>query len=330
MSVQVRDPFLAVTIDGSGATHYRVSHNEIANTAYTRLPEPQEDGTYVVPYNLPNIPRTYSVSCQLKNSIHESAIVSDSVVLLSDIVAGVSTLKDKLRIAQVYGPNADVDTYCDGIKCFYSWISLYNNSSQPIDLSSVKLWMSWGNSTSVYDDAGLAYNTTPDGTVTNWTPLTLSGIIQPNSYFLIRGDKANNIVDESIIAPNVAISFDTFVPDLILPGLFVSSKCNSLLLSDSSVSSVINNPFNSGALSVGYIDQHGITNIETSETYPNPYAIVNFSVKNSKQQVKTLISVTSPAVDNSVDYSSTSIKSLNLTTILATPARPRNSSYVAG
>ena len=62
MSTQVRDPFLAVTIDETGATHYRVAHENLSSAIYTRLPDPQEDGKYLVSYTLPNTPSTYSVS----------------------------------------------------------------------------------------------------------------------------------------------------------------------------------------------------------------------------------------------------------------------------
>lgn len=329
MSTQVRDPFLAVTIDGSGATHYRVSHTAIADASYVRLPTPETDGTYIVPYNLPNIPSTYTVNCQLKNSIHESTVVGDSVILLSDVVEGVSTLRNKLRLSQVYGPNADVNTYCDSIKCFYSWVSLYNNSAEAINLSTVKLWMSWGNATSVEDTVNVGqYVTTPNGTVTEWTSVSLSGTIQPHSYFLIQGQKANNIISEVTLEPNVAISFSTFIPDLVLPELFCSSKCCSLFLSDSTVTSVTGNPFSDGALTVGFIDQYGITNVETAETYPAPYSYLHYISKNSKQQVKTLINPTVEHSDNSTDYVSLSIKNLTPTTIIGTSAQPRNSSYV--
>lgn len=328
MATQVRDPFLAVTIDGDHATHYRVSHNAIAEAAYVRLPEPQVDGTFLVPYNLPNVPGAYNVSTQLRNSLRESDVFQSSVVLLSDLVSDISTLKDKLRIAQVYGANAAPATFADGLKCLYSWVSLYNNSDTAIDLSTVAIWTRYGNATSTYDDIALAYNTVPDGTTSDWTKIQLSGTIQPGKYFLIQGAKVANIIAEETLKP--CITFDVFVPDLVLPDLFVSSKMQNVYLSDATLASINGDPFASGACSTGFIDLYGATNIEVgAEEYPAPYSILNYIIKNSKQQVKTIVNPTIGALDNSTDYTSTSIKSLTTVTIQASPAKPRNSTYVA-
>ena len=328
MSTQVRDPFLAVTIDGTGATHYRVAHENLSGATYTRLPEPSQDGKYIVPYNLPNIPASYNVSVQIKNSLHESTVASEPVVLLSDLASDVSLLKDKLRIAQSYGATAAPNAYADSLKCLYSWVSLYNNSNSPINLSTVAIWTRYCNATSTYDSAASIWNTVPDGTTSVWTKNQLSGTIQPGKYFLIQGAKVINIVSEETLTP--CITFDTFVPDLVLPSLFVSSKMANIYLSDATLQSVTGDPFASGACSTGFIDLYGATNIEVGiEEYPAPYSIVNHIVKNSKQQVKTLINPTIGALDNSIDYSSTSIKSLTPVTIQASVAKPRNSTYVA-
>ena len=328
MSTQVRDPFLAVTIDGSGSTHYRVAHQDLNTAVYTRLPEPQEDGTFLVPYTLPNIPASYNVSVQLKNSIHESTVVTEPVILLSDLVSDVSTLKDKLRIAQVYGANAAPTTFADGLKCLYSWVSLYNSSNAPIDLSKVAIWTRYGNATSTYNDIALSYNTVPDGTTSDWTKIQLSGTIQPGKYFLIQGAKVANIVAEETLTP--CITFDVFVPDLVLPDLFISSKMQNVYLSDATLQSITGDPFASGACSTGFIDLYGCTNIEVgTEEYPAPYSILNYIIKNSKQQVKTIVNPTIGALDNATDYTSTSIKSLTAVTIQASIAKPRNSTYVS-
>lgn len=328
MSTQVRDPFLAVTIDGTGATHYRVAHENLSGVTYTRLPEPSEDGKYAVPYNLPNIPASYNVSVQIKNSLHESAIVSEPVVLLSDLASDISPLKDKLRIAQSYGATATPNAYADGLKCLYGWVSLYNNSNTTIDLSTVAIWTRHGNATSTYDDVALVWNTVPDGTISEWTKTVLSGTIQPGKYFLIQGAKVANIIAEETLTP--CITFDVFVPDLVLPSLFISSKMTNIYLSAATLQSITGDPFASVACSTGFIDLYGCTNIEVgTEEYPIPYSIVNYIVKNSKQQVKTLINPTIGAIDNSTDYSSTSIKSLTPVTIQASVAKPRNSTYVA-
>lgn len=330
MSTQVRDPFLAVTINGNGATHYRVAHENLSTATYTRLPDPQEDGTFLVAHTLPNTPGNYTVSAQLKNSLHESTVVSEPVILLSDIVSDVSALRNKLRIAQSYGCNAAPTTYADGLKCLYCWISLYNNSDTAIDLSTVKLWTRYGDATSVYDNVGLVWNTTPTGTSSEWISITLSGTIQPNKYFLIRGDKSANIVAEETLTPCITFESGTQVPDLVLPGLFISSKMANIYLTDSTVTSITGDPFASGALTTGFIDLYGATSFEAGvEEYSTPSYIVEYYVGNSKAKVKTLINPIIEALNNLTDYAATSIKSLTATTILTSVANPRNSTYVS-
>jgi len=138
MATQVRDNILAVTINGTGSTHYRIAHDaNITTTEYSTLPLENPANTFLVRHDLPTTPGNYTLSVQLKNSLHESSVLTSDVSLLSNINANVSTLRNKLRIAQSFGPNADPDTYCDDIHCFYGFISLYNNSATDIDLSNV-------------------------------------------------------------------------------------------------------------------------------------------------------------------------------------------------
>ena len=332
MSTQVRDPFLAVTINGTGATHYRVAHENLSTATYTRLPDPQEDGTFLVAHTLPNTPGNYTVSAQLKNSLHASTVASEQVILLSDIVETVSTLRNKLRIAQIYGNTVVPDLMPDAIKCFYCWMSLYNNGTTPIDLSTVKLWTRYENCTSVLDGATGTYINTPTGVLSDWTAITLSGTIQPGKYFLIQGKRPATILNEGTITP--AIDFTTFAPDLDLTSsLFISSKFQNVFLSDATLTSVPSDIFASGALTTGFIDLWGATSQDAKSTppemYQNPQAIVSYMVNSSKSQVRTIINPTIEALANSTDYSSTSIKSATPTTILTSIARPRNSAYVS-
>lgn len=332
MSTQVRDPFLAVTIDETGATHYRVAHENLTSATYTRLPDPQEDGKYLVAYTLPNTPATYSVQVQVKNSLHESTVASESVVLLSDLVAGVSTLHDKLRIAQIFGNNVTPDTIPDGVNCFYCWLSLYNNGTTPINLSTVKLWTRYENCTSVLDEVSGTYTNTQTGVLSDWAAITLSGTIQPGKYFLIQGKRPATITGESTTTP--AINFTTFVPDLDLSSsMFISSKFQNIFLSDATVTTIPSDIFAHGALIPGFIDLWGSTAQDATSTppeiYQNPQSIVNYMVNGSKSQARYINNPTIPALDNSLDYTSLSIKKLTTTTILTSLARPRNSAYVA-
>ena len=96
------------------------------------------------------------------------------------------------------------------------------------------------------------------------------------------------------------------------------------------MSTVTGDPFANGALSVGFVDLYGATAFEAGvEEYPTPASIVGYYIGNSKAKVKTLIDPTADALDNLTDYVATSIKSLTTTTILASVANPRNSTYVS-
>ena len=167
-------------------------------------------------------------------------------MLLNDLASDISPLKDKLRIAQSYGATAAPNAYADGLKCLYSWVSLYNNSNAPINLSTVAIWTRYGNATSTYDDVALAWNTVPDGTTSEWTKTVLSGTIQPGKYFLIQGAKVANIIAEGTLTP--CITFDVFVPDLVLPSLFISSKMTNIYLSDATLQSITGDPLQYQAL----------------------------------------------------------------------------------
>lgn len=348
MSTQVRDPFLAVTIDTTGSTHYRVDHENLPTAAYTRLPAPEDDGKFVVPYDLPNVPSTYTVSVQTKNSLHESAVLSESVILLSDINPAVSTLRNKLRIAQSFGPNVTPTTMCDEIKCFHSFISLYNNSDTEIDLSTVKLWTRYQNATSTpsYDVDGitlLEYITLPDNPVvlTNWASVTLSGTIAPNGYFLILGPR---VPIENIQADTAAIEqilFTTGIEDTTnyhvdldlsaSSDFYISSKLVQIVLTDSSVTSLPESIYAEGAFCAGFIDLYGCTANDSdvvAENYAVPDCILGYYDGNSKQRVKNLIAPTVEAVNNDTDYTTSSIKSLTSVTIRASVnCRPRNSNF---
>ena len=348
MSTQVRDPFLAVTIDTTGSTHYRVDHENLTNASYTRLPTPEEDGKFVVPYDLPNVPSTYTVSVQTKNSLHESAVVSESVILMSDVVSTVSTKRNLLRIAQSFGSNVTPTTMCDGIKCFHSFISLYNNSDTEIDLSTVKLWTRYQNATSEpsYDVDGitlLEYNTLPDNPVvlTNWASVTLSGTIAPNGYFLILGPR---VPTENIQAGTEAIEQIVFTTgiedttnyhvDLDLSAstdFWVSSKYTEIFLSDAALTTVPELLYNQGALCESFIDLYGTTSDKSSEVEENyevPECILTYFNGNSKHYIKTIVDPTIEAASNLTDYTSVSIKKLSSAAIRITPTcRPRNSNF---
>lgn len=330
MAVTVKDPFLNVTINSTGATHYRVNTSQVMDGIdYVRLPTPEVNGSFIVPYNLPNVPGSYNVSVQLKNSLHESAVLSSSIILLGDVIETVSVHHNKLRIAQLYGNNVTPDTIPDGIKCIYCWMSLYNAGTEAIDLSTVAVWTRYENCTSTLDSVTGTYVNVPTGVKSAWVKVPLSGTIQPGKYFLIKGKRPTTIVLEETLVP--CIDFTTFVPDLDLSAsLFISSKMQNVILVDSSVTEIPADPYANGVCTTGFIDLFGSTNVETdgSETYSNPTAyIINYSTKSSKQQVRTIVNPTIEAADNSLDYTATSIKSITTTTILTSLAKPRNSTY---
>jgi len=344
MATLVRDNILAVTIDGTGATHYRVAHDENLPTAeYVQLPIPNEgtSNLFLVRHDLPTVPGIYPVSVQIKNSLHESDVVSESVTLLSNIAAGVSTLRNKLRIAQVFGPNADPDTYCDDVHCFYGFISLYNNSLTDINLANVAIWTRYQNMTSTTLDGGLTWSTLPDdpATKSEWTKTVLSGTIGAGKYFLIQGPRPveGHIVNEVGLTP--AINFTAgvddatnFHTDLDLSGsatFYISSKVSEVFLADASLAAVPSTIYNGGALCTGFIDLHGAGTTDLGTLAPE--CIYNYMTSNSKQQVKTIIDPTKEAMDNSLDYTTKSIKTATpalIRTLIWDTAKPRNSTYI--
>lgn len=346
MSTQVRDPFLEVKIDTDGSTHYRVAHENIASVPYTRLPEPLEDGQYAVSYNLPNVPSTYTVSVQNKNSLHESAVISESVILLSDIVSTVSAKRNLLRIAQAFGPNVTPTTMCNEIKCYHGFVTLYNNSASPIDLSTVKIWTRYQNATSVpivVNEITTGYTTNPDSPVslTVWKSVTLTGTIEAGKYFLILGPEvaSGNIQADGKSAEIVQFTtgvegLTDFHVDLDLSAssdFYISSKLVQIVLTDSSVTSLPESIYADGALCTGFIDLYGCTankSLVAAENFEIPQCMLTYFNDNSKQQLKTIINPVIEASSNLTDYTSTSIKTATVNTIRTNPLiRPRNSNF---
>jgi len=349
MATQVRDNILAVTINGTGSTHYRIAHDaNLASVEYETLPLEDPANTYLVRHDLPTVPGNYTLSVQLKNSLHESSVLTSDLSLLSNINPAVSTLRNKLRIAQSFGPNADKDTYCDEIKCFHSWISLYNNSETNIDLANVAVWTRWQDATSInigVDPAILwATNPTVPNVKIGWNKTVLSGTIAPNSYFLILGPRVptEQIVQdgksiEQIKFTTDAEGADTFHVDLDLSlstDFYISSKYTEMFLSDASLVAVPEDIYSTGALCANFIDLYGATaNTSTivEENFLEPQCIYNYFGSNSKQQVKTIVDPTIEASANLTDYTAKSIKSAtaaNIRTLAWDTAKPRNSVYV--
>lgn len=67
----VNDINILITVDGIGATYYRVSHEDISNSIWKPIPE-----NYLIHYQLPNQFGIYTLSLQLKNPYNLSQIVS--------------------------------------------------------------------------------------------------------------------------------------------------------------------------------------------------------------------------------------------------------------
>lgn len=342
MATQVRDNILAVTINGTGSTHYRIAHDaNLATTDYSTLPLENPANTYLVRHDLPNTPGNYTLHVQLKNSLHESDVLTSDLSLLSNINPAVSALRNKLRIAQVFGPNADPDTHCDDVHCFYGFISLYNNSLVNIDLANVAVWTRYQNMTSTSADGGVTWSTLPDdpATKSTWAKTQLSGTIEAGKYFLIQGPRppAGNIFNEVGLTPAIVFSSgaddaSVFHTDLDLsasPTFYVSSKVSEIFLADATLAAVPESVYNSGALCAGFIDLHGAGTTDLGTLAPE--CIYNYMTGNSKQQVKTIIDPTIEAVDNSLDYTAKSIKTATPTTIRTLAwdtAKPRNSTYI--
>lgn len=358
MSTTVRDNLLAITVRGTGSTHYRVAHDEtIDSKPWIELPqaeEPQEGDdflTYLVRYDLPEASYgPYTLTVQLKNKLHQSNKEIIEIVYQSNYNSQISSLFGKLRIFQAFSPIADPDTYYDEVKCFHPWLSLYNNSDDAIDLSTVKLWTRNQDATSyidavepltpVTDPSTQIVNTiaTVPQTMKAWRSVTLSGTLPARKYFLILGKRINPAyVNPLETASTEVLKFVTtggvdvvsgediqYYVDLDLSSaneeteFFISSKHSEIMLTESTVTSVGTDAASvivNGAFFPKFIDLMGFT-ADPAEGFVAPlHREIEYFADNSKQQVKTLIytegnPITIEPVTSGWGYVKASIKSL--------------------
>lgn len=192
---------------------------------------------------------------------------SDGIQVITADENIISTnLINNVTIAQIYAPSSTIVNTQDGIVIDCSFVSLYNNADEDIDLKNARIY--WK-----YD----AYPT--------WNKVILSGIIKSKKHFLIRGSRLTGIMPGT----NIFVDWTEIVPDLnctvdwqqfVDPNpedaagaearkiewasnnnlLFVASKTGVIYLSneDLEISNMPYNPWlNKSSLS-GYVDLVGL------------------------------------------------------------------------
>jgi len=172
----------------------------------------------------------------------------------------------------------------------HSFIELYNNTNNPINLSGYSLQYAAGYSTNTGNGSGPDGNTTTDGP---WGKIDLSGTIQPKHSFLVLGNKGTNT--------SPALSITDGSGD-INQAFTVNNRCFKVALMSNTTLLTVQNPFDAdgnGTKSDGYIDMVGALNTSGTD-YIQGYEgtrITNLN-KQTGQRRKTL----ADHDDNGVDF----------------------------
>lgn len=255
---------------------------------------------------------TYQISVKTVDQNGTKDNESDPISIRTADEKVISTnLINNITIAQVYAPSSTIVNIQDGIVIDCSFLSLYNNSDEDIDLKNARIY--WK-----YD----AYPT--------WHKVILSGIIKSKKHFLIRGSRltgtlpgVNILVDWTKVVPdlNCTVDWSQFVdpnPEDTAGAetrmvewasnnnlLFIASKTGVVYLSndDIDISQLPSNPWiNKSSLS-GYVDLVGVLGSDgindIGET--SPINGVKKSLIFNRKKVNNLYQDTD---NNSVDFES--------------------------
>lgn len=255
---------------------------------------------------------TYQVSVKTVDANDIKDNESDSISIRTADKKVISTnLINNITITQVYAPSSTIVNTQDGIVIDCSFLSLYNNADEDIDLKNARIY--WK-----YD----AYPT--------WHKVILSGIIKSKKHFLIRGSRltgtlpgVNILVDWTKVVPdlNCTVDWSQFVdpnPEDTAGAetrmvewasnnnlLFIASKTGVVYLSndDIDISQLPSNPWiNKSSLS-GYVDLVGLLGSDgindVGET--SPINGVKKSLIFNRKKVNNLYQDTD---NNSVDFES--------------------------
>ncbi|MCL2759319.1 MAG: hypothetical protein FWD22_03825 [Treponema sp.] len=135
-----------------------------------------------------------------------------------------------------------------------SFVELYNNTAEPIDLGTYSVQYASGYSTNANGD--------PLATATEdapWKKIDLSGMLQPYTSYLIISDAQTPHADD---CPYPALTFDDADGDILDSELFLNNRAVKVALINSQTLLDVPNPFtaNGGNPITGYIDMIGAMN----------------------------------------------------------------------
>lgn len=224
-----------------------------------------------------------------------------------------SPLAGKLLILQVYGNgHITLDNPPSGIS--HSFIELYNNSNEPINLSGITLH---------YADGIRGIGNTEDE---QWDIINLTGAIPAKSSFLILGAKHSDINSARFV-------INDNDGDINVNNLVLSRRAFKAALIEGDVDLNVQNPFDingKGRVFDGYIDMVGAVN--TPDDAVNPDNIFGFETAPARCSAseavrrKNLVDTDNNSIDFiSVRYGPTSGDRISLTDEEVLVRRPRNS-----
>ena len=136
----------------------------------------------------------------------------------------------------------------------HSFVELYNNTDNPINLAGFSMQYAAGFSTNTGNGSGPEGNTTTDG---NWVKIDLSGSIPPHHSFLILGSEG--VGQEP--GTNPALSITSGSGDMN-ESFVINNRCFKVALMSNTTLLTVQNPFtsNGGGKEDGYVDMVGALN----------------------------------------------------------------------
>jgi len=228
-----------------------------------------------------------------------------------DILAG------KLLILQAYGSATEANGTT------HSFVELYNNSDEWIDLAGISLFFANGIRGLVAREAGVD---------TQWQRIPLSGTMPPRTSFLILGYRQNLNAPDGVgsgSAPRFAIHENS--ADLFAPNFSLSNRAFKIALIRSDGRLTMQNPFTMdgdiGEIADGYIDMLGSANDINHATNPdNIFGFETAPARHSGSQSARRENL-NDTDNNSVDFITIDFRSSGTTDEELEIFRPKNRGF---
>jgi len=235
-----------------------------------------------------------------------------------EILAGIrDNLAGKLLILQAYGSSSDANGTT------HSFVELYNNSNEWIDLNGISLFFANG-------IRGLAARAA--GVDAQWQRIPLNGTIPPRTSFLILGYRQNLNAPDSVGSgnnPRFAIRENS--ADLFAPNFSLSNRAFKVALIRSEGRLTVQNPFTMdgtiGEIADGYIDMLGSANDINHATNPdNIFGFETAPARNSGSQSARRINL-NDTDNNSADFTTVDFRRSGTTDEELDIFRPKNRGF---